>query len=290
MGRCAELFALSMAAVILLHSVTFIAHPGTFALPMVLTFAAAAVPFVFGGIFVCLALTRFPRRVGQLYAFDLAGAAIGCLLVIVALNWLDGVGAVIACATLTMLAAALLLRGAEQALAVLLTAALAGTTVWAAVHLARYDLAAFPLRYVKGIDRYEVDYERWNSFSRIAVMKPNPWDVPAWSLSSAFTGRSPFRTEPPDRRRCRHVAHRFRRRPEQARHPALGSGQLRAPPAPRRAHCVVGSGGGRDILAAKVFGQKQILAVEINADILDVVNGRFGDYTGHLDRDPIVGW
>ena len=51
---------------------------------------------------------------------------------------------------------------------------------------------------------------------------------------------------------------------------------------------MVGSGGGRDILAAKVFGQKQILAVEINADILDVVNGRFGDYTGHLDRDPIV--
>ena len=120
MGRCAELFALSMAAVILLHSVMFIAHPGTSALPMALTFAAAAVPFVFGGIFVCLALTRFPRRVGQLYAFDLAGAAIGCLLVIVALNWLDGVGAVIACATLTTLAAALLLRGAEQALAVLL--------------------------------------------------------------------------------------------------------------------------------------------------------------------------
>ena len=30
------------------------------------------------------------------------------------------------------------------------------------------------------------------------------------------------------------------------------------------------------------------MAVEINKDILRTVNGRFGDFTGHLDRDPRV--
>ena len=289
MGRCAVLFAVTMAAVMLLHSVMFVPSPRIALWPIALTFAAAALPFVFSGIFVCLALTRFPARIGQLYAFDLAGAALGCLAVIAALEVLDGVGAVIACATLAALAGALLLRGAEQVLGALVTAALACTAGWAAIHLARHDLALFPVHYVKGTERYEIDYERWNSFSRIAVMKPTPWDVPAWSMSSAFSGslKIPNRSLQIDagagtaliafdgdlrkleflRWDLVNFVHHLRR---DAR------------------ICVVGSGGGRDILAAKVFGQKQIVAVEINADILNVVNGRFGDYTGHLDRDPIV--
>ena len=124
MGRCALLFAVTMAVVIVLHSVMFVASPRISLWPIALTFAAAAAPFVFSGIFVCLALTRFPARIGQLYAFDLAGAALGCLAVIAALHVLDGIGAVIACATLAALAGALLLRGAEQVLGALVTAAL----------------------------------------------------------------------------------------------------------------------------------------------------------------------
>ena len=42
MGRCAELFALSMTAVILLHSVMFVPNPTGYPVPMMLTFAAAA--------------------------------------------------------------------------------------------------------------------------------------------------------------------------------------------------------------------------------------------------------
>lgn len=289
MGRCAQLFALSMTAVILLHSVMYVPNPTAYPLPLALTFAAATLPFVFAGIFVCLALTRFPRRIGKLYAVDLAGAALGCLAVIAALHWLDGVGAVIGCAALAALAGVFLLRGVEQGLAALVTLALAGTTAWSAIHLAHYDLAAFPIHYVKGTERHEIEYERWNSFSRIAVMKPAGWDVPAWSLSSAFPGP----LEVPSRQLwidsgagmsliafdgdlgklevlrwdLVNFVHHLRRDARIA---------------------IVGSGGGRDILAAKVFGQKQVLAIEINADILDVVNGRFGDYTGHLDRDPMV--
>ncbi|MGH8692520.1 MAG: hypothetical protein ACREUS_15970 [Burkholderiales bacterium] len=289
MGRCALLFAISMTAVILLHSVMFVPNPNAYALPITLTFTAAALPFVFSGIFVCLALTRFPRRIGQLYAVDLAGAAIGCLAVIASLHWLDGVGAVICCAMLAALASTFLLRGVERALAVLVTTALAGATAWAAFHLARYDLAAFPIQYVKGVDRYEVDYERWNSFSRIAVMKPIGWDVPAWSLSSAYAGSLdvPSRSLQIDAGAGMSL---IAFDGDLGKLDILRWDVVNFPHHLRRNAriCIVGSGGGRDILAAKVFGQKQVLAVEINADILNVVNGRFGDYTGHLDRDPIV--
>jgi hypothetical protein len=51
---------------------------------------------------------------------------------------------------------------------------------------------------------------------------------------------------------------------------------------------VIGAGGGRDVLSALAFSQPAVLAVEVNEAILDAVNGRFGDYTGHLNRHPGV--
>ena len=37
-----------------------------------------------------------------------------------------------------------------------------------------------------------------------------------------------------------------------------------------------------------MFDQRRVTGVEINPSILELVNGRFGDFTGHLDRDPRV--
>jgi len=51
---------------------------------------------------------------------------------------------------------------------------------------------------------------------------------------------------------------------------------------------VVGTGGGRDVLSALAFNQREVTGVEINESIIDLVNHRFGDFTGHLDRDPRV--
>ena len=42
------------------------------------------------------------------------------------------------------------------------------------------------------------------------------------------------------------------------------------------------------MLSALAFGARSVTAVEINKDIIGTVNGRFGDFTGHLDRDPRV--
>src|SRR5256886_16227952 len=73
MGQCALQFAISMAVVIFLHISVYLSSPGADMGPIVLTFIAVAVPFVFSGVFVCLALTRFRARVGQLYAAGPAG-------------------------------------------------------------------------------------------------------------------------------------------------------------------------------------------------------------------------
>ena len=73
----------------------------------VLGYGIIATPFVFSGISVALALTKFPKRVGTLYAFDLVGAAMGCLVVIVTLNVTDGPTAVLVVGALAGLAGVL---------------------------------------------------------------------------------------------------------------------------------------------------------------------------------------
>src|SRR5690606_1211051 len=51
---------------------------------------------------------------------------------------------------------------------------------------------------------------------------------------------------------------------------------------------VIGTGGGRDILSALDFGARSVTGVELNPNIIATANERFGEFTGHLDRDPRV--
>ena len=60
-----------------------------------LTYVVIAVPFVISGVAICLVLTGFPARVSRLYAADLAGAALGCVVLIGAIGWSDGPTAVL---------------------------------------------------------------------------------------------------------------------------------------------------------------------------------------------------
>src|SRR6266568_7187694 len=71
-----------------------------------LAFILAAIPFVFAGMVVCVALTRFPRHTAALYAADLAGSAAGCILTIPILNHIHAPSAVILNAGIAALAAA----------------------------------------------------------------------------------------------------------------------------------------------------------------------------------------
>src|SRR5215471_15667009 len=71
-----------------------------------LAFTLIAIPFVFGGMVVCIGLTRFPNHTGSLYAADLAGSAAGCILTIPILNHIHAPTAVILNAGIAALAAA----------------------------------------------------------------------------------------------------------------------------------------------------------------------------------------
>ncbi len=251
-----------------------------------------SLPFVFCGIAVTIALTAFPQRVPALYCADLVGAAAGCVAVIGLLELCDAPSAVLVTAALGGAGAVLfslacsdrLLRGAALGAALLLAAGSVGHAALAAggKPLVRITHRAFAdLRII---------YQRWNSYSYVEVTEdllggvPFTWgstsgiapdfrirqyamniDVKAGTWITEFDGDTgPLRFLAHD---ITNLAHHIRRDADV---------------------CVIGAGGGRDILTALHFEQRSVTAIEVNENVDRALNKVFGEFSGHLDRRPGV--
>ena len=276
-------------------SIPFRVHPSIVAIwAIVLTYAVIAAPFVLSGILVALTLTRFPRDVGRLYAFDLVGAALGCVLLVWLLEITDGPTAVLAISALAAIGGVFyaldegstrLVRWSALVSVALIVAAAGHTVlVWRGFPVLR-------ILYVKAGFEARPLYERWNSYSRIRVNgNPDARREAVRVGPEPALPRRPHRQAAPSRHR--------RRRRDGADEEAGDARRRRAPRydvtnigyylRPKGRALVVGVGGGRDVLSALHFGATKVTGVEINTNILETLNGRFGDFTGHLDRDPRV--
>jgi predicted membrane-bound spermidine synthase len=296
LGVGSLLFGGAIVLSLLTHlAIPFAIEPSLLAVyTIALTYVVIAAPFVFGGIVVTLALTRFPGHVARLYAIDLLGAAAGCVLVIPALDVTDGPTTVIAAAGIACAGAACFLTARDgQALRATALVGVTALSAFVAVNSLRIVDQASWLRveWVKGAREPRPLFEKWNSFSRVTVTgdptRPSP--VRGWGMSVTY---------PPDRgapqlmllmdAAAGTVLTGFDGRPESLEH--LKYDVTNLPHWLRRDARVlaVGTGGGRDVLSALAFDQRAVVGVEINEAILDVVNAHFGGFTGHLYRHPRV--
>lgn len=289
-------FALSTAACFLIHIKIPFAVEGDSPrwLWLVMTYVVVAIPFVFAGIAVCVALTRFPSQVSGLYAADLAGAGLGCVLLIGVLDLTDGPSAMFVVGAAGALGAALfasdgsmkwLRRGSVIACFALASFAAVNTV------MVSKGKPLVRLTWVKGRVEPPASYEKWNSFSRIRVWgsarrmeRPFGWglspeypshlrtrqlhmniDAGAYTPIPAFDGN--LATLEYLKYDITNVAHYIR---------------------PKSHVLVIGAGGGRDVLSALAFEQSKVTALEINEDIVETVNRKFGRFTGHLEAHPKV--
>ncbi len=261
---------------------------------LILTYVVVAIPYVFSGIAVCLALTRFPLQVSKLYAADLAGAATGCVLLVLVLRLTDGPTAVFVIAALAGLAAILFaIAGRVRKLAwvsVSCTVALAGFAAVNTVQVHRQS-PILRLTWEKNARARETIYEKWNSFSRITVFgDPHTLTSPfGWGISNVYpTTPSCSQISLQIDAAAGTVLTGFDGNLDSLEHLKYDVTNVAHYVRPNSDVLVVGTGGGRDILSALVFKQRSVIGVEINQDILETVNSRFGDFTGHLDRRPGV--
>jgi len=249
-----------------------------------LAFILAAIPFVFGGMVVCIALTRFPAHTGALYAADLAGSAAGCILTIPILNHIHAPTAVILNAGLAALAAfawpssgrARWIAGSCGAL--LLCAGAINQSV-----------KLVDIQWLKGgRNSHDGLYEKWNAFSRIHVREVGGQPF-GWGLSPRYSAKRDIGQLYLDiDSGAATVITKFDGNLNAVEHlkydvTALAH-YLRNP----TSVLVIGIGGGRDILTSLTFGQRHVTGVEINPDILRLLTRQFGEYSGSLQNNPDV--
>ncbi|MGD0293904.1 MAG: hypothetical protein ABSB30_08605 [Terracidiphilus sp.] len=240
-----------------------------------------AVPYVFAGVVVSLALTRSPFRTGQVYGVDLLGAALGCIAVLGLLNVLDGPTAVI-------------VAGAISGLSSLAFAASAGvedrqrlkskprwrqpaTVVVALLALALFN-ALSPLGFRPILVKNSIDssgryghYERWNSYSRIRAGRPITEPPTMWGPSPKLPAdiRVPESLMNIDGDAGTFMFHYDDTRNSIAfLQYDLVNLAYHLPGIHKSA--VIGVGGGRDVLSAHLFGVTDITGVELNPIFIDL--------------------
>ena len=286
MGRYSLLFGLGVVVSVFFH----LLMPSMSAPSLISTFLVAAIPMTFGGVAVCLALTRFPHQVGRLYAADLGGAATGCILLVLLLEIIDGISAVLAVAALGALGGlAFLPRTSRQRRLTIASMTLLAAVAAANGYLAHLQRAPLRVVWAKGKLKAQPLYEKWNSFSRITVFADPSGTAFGSGLSPAYTSDRKI-----DHYRLQMDAHAttlltaFDGDLSQVDHLKYDITNIALHLRPRGSILIIGAGGGRDVLSSLAFGMQEIVAVELNANIVRTVNERYGEFTGHLDRDPRV--
>jgi len=242
---------------------------------------AMAIPYVFSGIVVSLALTRSPFPTGQVYGVDLMGAALGCMGVIVLLNVLDGPTAGIAsgavCGMSAMAFASSATLEGQQRLKLNPWWRRPGPITTALVLFAILNsLLPVGVRPILVKNRFERSglgvYEKWNSYSRILATGPFRGAPQLWGPSpllpkdmhidlvrlnidgSAGTATFHYDGTPDSISFLKYdivtLAYRL---------PGI------------KKSAVVGVGGGRDIMTAHLFGVPDITGVELNPIFVDLL-------------------
>jgi SAM-dependent methyltransferase len=251
---------------------------GSQILPLALLCLVSALPFVCGGFVATLALTRYQDRAARVYAWDLAGAGLGCVAAFALLTWLDPFATLAALACLASLAAWLFFResgargGGRGALAI-------GALSLALVAATAHGGVAEP-KFVRG--RYQPDLllTRWNSYSRVAVWPLRAGQGEAsWGLSRGYRGPIPEQYGLVVDDTGYSTIARYRpgddlgwARASLLSLPHLVRDGARA--------LIIGPGGGKDILIALASGAAAVRAVELNPLVVRAVQDDFGDFSG----------
>jgi hypothetical protein len=276
LSRFALISAVAMPASVMIQFclITSIVPSLTTLFSWSLLLAVMAVPYVFSGVVVSLALTRSPFPTGQVYGVDLLGAAFGCVAVIAVLNVLDGPSTVILAGVVSGLSA-LAFRASASAedrqhlhaecwwrRPAPVVMGLVALTLLNALTPAGFR----PLLVKDVIERFQLSrYEKWNSYSRIIAGPPLVQTPPLWGPSPKLPADTlvPVAGLNIDGSAGTSMFHYDGTRNSIAfLQYDLVNLAYHLPDIHKSA--VIGVGGGRDVLSAHLFGVSDITGVELN--------------------------
>ncbi len=249
---------------------------------------ACSAPFYFAGMAISAILTKQNLPIGKLYAVDLIGAALGCLFVLVGLEFFDAPSLILLCAPIGILSSlAFTWRNNSPN----------GTRTKIILFVALLGLALLNNTTNRGIRPFVVKgrieetgkilYEKWNSFSRVTIYKGNLHQPHMWgpsdkapkekifqygmvidgAASTTLRGYKTLKDIEHLKYDVTNVAHFIR---------------------PTGNAAVIGVGGGRDMQSALYFGHKKVTGVEINPVFINLLKGRFREFAGIADKPGVT--
>ena len=245
-------------------------------------------PFIAGGFYTAKLFYSFPEMSGQLYGTDLTGAAFGCIGIIYLLNTLDLGHALFAVcapplALLSVWAFRHLARDAKRS-HLLGFGVLAGCAIIAGVQLLNvpeissgqnprkeiYDaLHTFNGQILESKDSAQgrVDLIKFAEYPELMdIYVDGTAGMPMYRFNGSFADPNPevvsLQREFPGYFPLAHIE-------DHAKEDAL----------------IIGPGGGRDILLARMAGFQHITVVEVNPEIVNIVN-KYASFNGDIFNQP----
>ncbi len=286
----------SVASYLLVQQVPF--NPETVlwdwheSLRLLLIYLLLAVPFFFAANAIALTFIRFRGQIAHAYAADLLGAGLGSLSVIGLLTLvlpLSALGLVGALGLMSLLVSTWELRLARRALWSVLTVAVASALVLV-TQQARLELSPYkelsqllriagtdlvteissPLGLLSVVESKQIPLRHAPGLSLMAHHEP-PAQVAVFSDGGGMTVINDGNAEPASYHHLDQITwalpyHLF---------------------SPQKV-LVLGAGGGTEVLQARLQGVAEIDAVEINPQLIELVRGRYGEFSGHLYDQPGV--
>jgi SAM-dependent methyltransferase len=272
--------------------------------------AALVPPYVFAGMGISAALTRSPWSVGVVYASDLGGAAFGCLGILTLLSTFDALSAMLIISALGAIAAFVFALGcnADEFQAVMLPSWAhklhrPGILALLFAILALGNVAIHPhglvLSFAKGaIERPgNVEWMQWNSYSRVRAEKTQHRAPELWGSSPIMP---PVRVDERDLTIDGGAAtplYAFAGDLHDVDFLKYDITSLAYSIRNRGRAAVIGVGGGRDILAAYLFGFRDVTGIELNSIFINLLTGPFREFSRlaelpgvHFEIDDARSW
>jgi hypothetical protein len=242
-----------------------------------------AVPFFLIGVILSSAFNAFAAVAGKLYAADLIGASVGALVVVLFLILTGGEGATLIVGIIAAVSAiifSILAKGTKKIIASFAFLVFAMCLLLINFSTQIFAIPTDPTA-LKDLPIYLSEHPgsnivktQWNSFSRIDVVEGGVGneDLVAKMFIDGGAGTNIIKWNGDvDSRQelttwMHHLPFKVTENPKVL---------------------VIGSGGGRDVVAALVSGSKDVTSVEINPIIFDTVMS-YGDKAGNVYTHPYV--
>ena len=257
------------------------------------------IPFAFAGTMLGALLSdlRLPTR--RVYAFDLAGSALGSLVVLPLFRIVSVEAAIVVVLLILVAGVGVIVRPSRhgaQACAAVTLVALLGCLVWRdqlfAIYYPKGSMLAATRDPKSGL---VLEYQEWDPLARIEVssspgLAPRGTAIYAslFGENRAFLAR--YRKLLTQNNYAFTYAVDYDGRPESLAgiEETIYASAYYATPIPKPKVAVIGVGGGFDILTALHFDASEVTGIEINAATVNILKNVYREYFRHWITDPRV--